>query len=300
MVIVKLIGGLGSQMSQYSLAKFLDLKGYKVKLDISAFDSYIRDYDLDKFNIDLEISSDKENDFFKKNNFIIRLMNFFLGKNISSKILNKVHIGIYNNKLIKEKNLLFDEKFLNIPEYSYLIGDFKSEKYFINIRSILINQFTLKHKSSNYFKEMKEKIIRKKNTCFIHIRRGDFANDKNVNKIHGLCTKEYYLKATKIIKTKINDVHFFLFSNDLSWCRNNIKMKNITYMENDGRHSPNEDVLLMSMCDHSIIDHSAFCWWGAWLNQNLNPIVIAPKRWFSDDYFQNQSEDIYCKNWIKI
>ena len=81
MIIVQLLGGLGSQMSQYAYAKSLNLKGYIVKIDISAFDSYkLREYELDNFNIDLEISSEQENDFFKKNNIIIQLSNSFLVK----------------------------------------------------------------------------------------------------------------------------------------------------------------------------------------------------------------------------
>lgn len=301
MIIVQLLGGLGSQMSQYAYAKSLNLKGYIVKIDISAFDFYkLREYELDNFNIDLEISSEQENDFFKKNNIITQLSNSFFGKNITLKLLNKIGNGQYNNRLIKEKNFLFDKNLLNIPDNSYLIGDFKSEKYFKEIRSILINQFTIKHKCSIYFKKMKEKIKSAQNTCFIHVRRGDFATKKNVREIHGLCSKNYYLRAAEHIQSKFKDIHFFIFSDDISWCKENINLKKMTFMENNNRYSPNEDIILMSMCDHSIIDHSAFCWWGAWLNQYPNSIVISPYRWFLDEKLQQESKDIYCDNWIKM
>ena len=58
----------------------------------------------------------------------------------------------------------------------------------------MLNQFTIKGNSSEYYKEMKFKIKSKKNTCFIHVRRGDFVNNKKVRKVHGICKKEYYLK----------------------------------------------------------------------------------------------------------
>ena len=71
-------------------------------------------------------------------------------------------------------------------------------------------------------------------------------------------------------------------------------------MENTHRYSPHEDIHLMSICKHSIIDHSAFCWWGAWLNQNQDPIVVSPKKWFSDCTLQQESKDIYCRGWLKL
>jgi hypothetical protein len=300
-VIVRLIGGLGSQMSSYAYAKVLASRGYEVKIDITAFKSYkLFKFELDNFNISLNISSKDENDNYKDQNIFSNFLNIFLSDQISDKILNKLGFKIYKECLVEETSHLFDKKFLNISKNSYVVGDFKSEKYFENIRNILLKEFTLKEPRSNYLNDMESIINNKKDSCFIHIRRGEMATNEKANKIHGVCSKDYYLKAIQYIHSKINDVHFFVFSDDIPWSKENINLNNVTFMENSGRNSPNEDIYLMSICNHSIIDHSAFCWWGAWLNQNLNPIVIAPKRWFSDDYFQNQSDDIYCKNWIKI
>ena len=92
----------------------------------------------------------------------------------------------------------------------------------------------------------------------------------------------------------------FVFSNDIEWCKKNLKIDNVTYMENKERKSPHEDMHLMSSCQHNIIDHSSFCWWGAWLNQNSDKIVVAPQRWFANEKLQKQSQDIYCEDWVKI
>ena len=301
MIIVRLIGGLGSQMSEYAYAKKLQSQGYNVKIDNTEYETYkTYNYELDKFQIDLETSTNEENNFFKNNFLFFKLLIFFLPKKILHKVLNKLGIKIYNDNVIYEKNFLFHRSLLNIPDNSYLIGDFKSEKYFKDIRPILLNQFTIKGNKSNYYKNVLSKIKSKKNTCFIHVRRGDFANNKKVRLVHGVCSQEYYLNAVKFIQSKIKEVHFFIFSNDISWCKENINLKKTTFVDNNNRHSPNEDIILMSMCDHSIIDHSAFCWWGAWLNKNPNAIVVSPKKWFSDNTLQLESKDIYCNGWIKM
>lgn len=37
-------------------------------------------------------------------------------------------------------------------------------------------------------------------------------------------------------------------------------------------------------------------WWGAWLNQNNDKIVICPKKWYAD----NRRTDILPDDWVKI
>lgn len=301
MVIVRLIGGLGSQMSEYAFAKALQNMGYQVKLDISAFKYYrLHNYELSHYNIDLECSTDEENAEYQNNSFVIKLLKKLLPIRIFRKSLHITGINFYNSKVIEEKSFLFESQFLKIKGDSYLIGDFKSEKYFKSVRGTLLKQFTIKNEYSHYVQEMGLKISESSNSCFIHVRRGDFANNPKVNKVHGVCSVEYYNRAVSYMKTKVRDLQFFIFSNDIDWCEKYLVIENATYMNNQDRSSPHEDLHLMSLCNHSIIDHSAFCWWGAWLNQNEEAIVVAPERWFSDDELQKQSGDIYCKSWVKL
>lgn len=267
MIIVRIVGGLGNQMFQYAYAKALEQRGYAVKIDISKFKKYKLHggYHLDKFKIDLEIATP---------------LSVFLSK-----------LGL--KKSFKERSLLFNTKFLNLPKKGYVKGYFQTEKYFADCRSVLLNQFTFKEKLSdstiNYLKE----ITIAKNACSLHIRRGDYISDKKANSVHGTCDLEYYKSAIKHIKSKFKDAHFFIFSDDISWSKKNLKINNATYINH--QTLPHEDIHLMSLCKHNITANSSFSWWGAWLNQQKNKIVIAPKQWFV-----NKENEVACKSWIQL
>ena len=286
MIIVKIIGGLGNQMFQYAYSKALQHKGYKVKIDISAFDTYKLHggYQLDKYAIDLEVSTLEENRNFYKNN-------------IYSKILKR--FGFNNKKIVGEKTLLFDEKLLHIDDDKYIEGYFQSEKYFIDIREELLKRFIITSSTSNYTEKIKNDILNSSMSCSIHIRRGDFTNSVNQN-IHGTCDIKYYQNAMSYIGNTIGNVDYFIFSDDIDWVKDNLNVENAIYVDSKENRLPHEDMYLMSLCSHNIIANSSFSWWGAWLNQNNDKIVVAPEKWFANDKFYNQSSDIVPDNWEKI
>lgn len=267
MVIVRIVGGLGNQMFQYAYAKALQKRGYKVKIDISKFKKYKLHggYQLDKFNIDLETST-------SLSNFLTR-------------------VGF--RRSTKEKNLLFDESLQNLPKSEYVKGYFQTEKYFLDIKSTIYKQFTLKQplaKTTNKYKKEIESIT---NSCSIHIRRGDFISNKKANKVHGTCDLDYYNRAVDFLQSQYKNIHFFIFSDDISWTKEHLKVENKTFVEHNT--IPHEDMYLMSLCRFNITANSSFSWWGAWLNQNKNKVVIAPKKWFVE-----KENEVASNNWIKL
>jgi len=286
MIIVKIIGGLGNQMFQYAYAKALQLKGYEVKIDVGAFNTYKLHggYQLDKYNIDLEVTTTVENNQFYKNSIVFKLLK---------------KLGLYNSKIIEEKSLLFDESLLRIEDDKYIQGYFQSEKYFINLREVILKQFTMISNITNYTKQVEKSILKSHNSCSIHIRRGDFINSVNKN-LHGTCDIEYYEKAIELMNNKEENINYFIFSDDIDWVKDNLKVNNAVYIDSEEKRVPHEDMYLMSLCQHNIIANSSFSWWGAWLNQNYYKIVIAPARWFVDEIFYSQSNDIIPHNWKKI
>jgi hypothetical protein len=170
-------------------------------------------------------------------------------------------------------------------------GYFQSEKYFIENKNEIINKLLTGlysyEKSKDVFDYVKNF---NKPLVSVHIRRGDYLNFSH---IHTPCSLEYYENALSTMKEKIGDFIPIFISDDKVWCNENF----------NSIISPFDDELmdltLMTKCDHNIIANSSFSWWGAYLNQNNDKIVIGPKKWFGPGGPQNQ-EDTIPENWIKI
>lgn len=140
--------------------------------------------------------------------------------------------------------------------------------------------------------------IRKTNSVSLHIRRGDYITSKITNKFHGTCCLGYYKKAMKLINKKVKNPKYFVFSDDIYWVKKNLEIKNAFYVDDNVGDKSYIDMQLMSMCKHNIIANSSFSWWAAWLNNNPNKIVIAPKKWFNDPGMD--TTDLISEEWIRF
>ena len=284
MIIVKIIGGLGNQMFQYAYAKSLQTKGYTVYLDLSAFETYTLHggYGLNYFFVNLQTASKEMVAEFKRNLWL-------------SKIKNKLNIR--SSKIVKEKKLSFSSFLYNPGDDKYISGYFQTERYFQSIRNILLETFCFHQPLSQYTLDIKKTILETKSTCSLHVRRGDYLSSNNI-KIHGVCELDYYKQAIEIMNLSIANPVYFVFSDDITWVKQNIQISNAIYIENPNKVLPHEDLYLMSICQNHIIANSSFSWWGAWLNQNDNKKVIAPKTWFLDK--KRQNKDILPNHWLAI
>jgi hypothetical protein len=85
-----------------------------------------------------------------------------------------------------------------------------------------------------------------------------------------------------MITSKVDKPNFFIFSDDIEWAENNIKLEHpIVFVKHNSQQQAFEDLRLMSNCRHHIIANSSFSWWGAWLSNSEYKIVITPGIWRS-------------------
>jgi hypothetical protein len=128
----------------------------------------------------------------------------------------------------------------------------------------------------------------------IHVRRGDYLEPKNAKQYGGICTLEYYKKAIAIIKSHYKDPNFYIFSNDIEWCKENLDIDKADFVNNNKGKDSWLDMFLMSKCSANILANSSFSYWGAIMNKNDN-IVVYPGKWFNDE-----TPNIFPDNWIGL
>lgn len=265
MIISRITGGLGNQIFQYAVGKAVSLKhDVPLKLDITSFENYElhNGYRLDQFNVDSEIASLGE---------IERLK----GKdNLHNKIIRR--IGIKKSYLRERINNLYQSSVF-LRDTVYLDGYWQNAQYFNNIQSVIIQDMQLKGSISANAEKFRLQMLTC-NSVGVHVRRGDYLQNSHI----GVLDISYYKNAVRIIEEKIKDPVFYIFSNDMDWCRENFKfIRNIVFV--DDTESEIDDFILQSECDHNIIANSSFSWWTAWLNKNENKCIIAPKKWMVED-----------------
>lgn len=177
----------------------------------------------------------------------------------------------------------------NLPSNNLIVdGFFQSEKYFKHNRKEVIKYLNF-NPIKDIITEKYGKLLSQRTTS-IHVRRGDYVRHPNHHPSQSI---KYYNESMNLLKS-ITET-FVVFSDDIEWCKNNLKNDNIIYITDEKDYI---ELYLMSLCDNNIISNSSFSWWGAWLNNN-NKKVVGPKKWFGSD-IKHDTSDIIPDSWIKI
>jgi hypothetical protein len=288
MVIVRLMGGLGNQMFQYAAGRSLSFKkDVPLKLDHSFLEKRSegytkRNYELGSFNIKADRASEIEiKKYSDQNRYLIKLKSYF-------PFLSKTMV-------FNESKGYFDPRFLKLSSDVYLNGHWQDLKYFEQIKEILQEEFRLRSESQEYQRQLRQ--MRSDCSVSVHIRRGDYVTLPNASAYHGVLGMEYYRNAVSIMRDKIPDTTFFVFSDDPLWCKEHLDL-NVPYqlVESNGLTAP-EELWLMAQCDHHIIANSSFSWWAAWLLDNGKKMVIAPKEWYKS---RSQPVNLVPSYWQRI
>lgn len=290
MITVRLNGGMGNQMFQFAACHALALRlGTDCKVDLSTFRRSIRKYELDNFARAPQVANNNE----------LPLASKLAQRGMPATVADAIGRILAGKSMFEERfPFRFDERFLDIHDGSYLIGYFQSEKYFENFSTEIRNFFTFKHPLSAASKEILDQ-MGGPSSVSVHVRRGDYISVPKTNKIHGTCSLEYYQAAFRIISERLKAPRLFVFSDDPTWAKENIKLPAKTvYVDHAGNRPAHEDMQLMSNCRHHIIANSSFSWWAAWLNPSPRKLVIAPRRWVNDASVE--LSDLFPQGWTPI
>lgn len=292
MIIVNLKGGLGNPMFQYTAGRRLaEVNKTELKLDVTFLENMqekanvtLRKYELFALNIQENFATPQE--VMKWKNAKNRMLNEFLPNP--------------SNPYVKEKHFHFDQSVLTLADNRYLEGYWMSEKYFHDIEPIIRKEFTFRKEVLSEGRCLHSEILKSDSIC-IQVRRGDYVTTAAVAKMHQTTSLDYFKRAISLIKTRVENPVFFIFSDDIEWCEENLdelKSKFFAEKELSQHGATTSDYLqLMISCKHFIISNSTFAWWAAWLSSFKDKIIIAPQNWFNDRKII--TEDIYPAQWIK-
>ncbi len=276
MIIVRISDGLGNQLFQYAYAKMLEKNTkHKVYLDIR----YINNEDKTDNPVRKKWIEKCDTRQYRLNYYKISLMTApeeklihwdktprSLFRKYCTELRLSHQICLIDNEAERE-----DNKWSLLHNY-YLEGGFFNLNYLNDVRDIIAKEIVLKQEE--LFPSELSDIIENEVSVSVHVRRGDFLNvGRNISE------STYYKKAIDFIKQKVDNPFFIVFSDDMEWVRKNfLKEQNMIYADTFGLMDY-EELILMKKCKHNIIANSTFSYWGAWLNNNPNKIVISPKGW---------------------
>ena len=289
-IILYLNGGLGNQMFQYAFGRCLAVKNkLPLWLNTGLFREdkiFRRQFQVDCFNIK---PGRVINNTFRTCNKLL----------IASRLKKRIHEPrLFSNsdeydKLISSGQPInsLEPKLLttDIKQTYEAFGYWQSYKYFENYRNILLDDFKLL-KSLSSTKKIEAEQIKNCNAICLGIRC--YAETKEAE-IHYKLSKDYYSKAIDNLSKKTNNPHFFIFTLDQKWAEDNLPFDKYPMTFIKASDNPCEDMYIMSLCKHFIISNSTFHWWGAWLSQYSDKIVIAPKLGWANT-------DPIPKKWITI
>ena len=298
MKIVNLTGGLGNQMFQYAFALSLREKfpDEEVYIDTQHYHTLFfkhfrginlhNGYEIGKVFPNAEVPIAGWGELVK--------VSYYIPNYILSRIARKI-LPVRKYEMV----LPLSKTYSYLPEAyregnCYYEGFWQNIRYFEDIKDRLIEVFA--HPEPNKYNESLIKMISMQESVGIHVRRGDYLSEPDYK---GICSLDYYKKAITRLKEVEQKYTFYVFSNDMKWCVENLEPimsgYDVVYVTDNIGDNSCWDMFLMTYCKNLIIANSSFSWWGAFLNKNVNK-VIAPCPWVNRDC----EIELYGATWEKM
>jgi hypothetical protein len=292
MIIVKIMGGLGNQMFQQAFAYAVSRNTpMPVLLDATYYQQHhLRRYALEAFTGSFPTAHPDQLSqvMYREESLLARIY----------RRLRRKARAPASERIYRETSLAFDGRALKPQAPAYYEGYWQSERYFAIHRSELLRLFRLRQPLSQPAAGLLQQ-MQQVHSVSLHVRRGDYANNPEVTRVHGILPLSYYESAAQLITRKSPSPHFFIFSDDLPWTRQHLDfLPSRTFVELPPGTPDVEEIYLMASCRDNIVANSSFSWWGAWLNPNPTKVTIAPGQWFSDE--RKTASDLIPETWLRL
>lgn len=276
-VIVRVLGGLGNQMFQYGLGRAIAHRtGASLLLDTSVIEhapqGTPRSYDLDIFKLEPTFATRADVSRYHSH-----------GAGLAGKIAHRLRGASAASEILHQYKFGFQPAILDLRPPLYITGYWQSYRYLTGIEEGLRRDFEFRDALPASAVDHAQAISRAGAVC-LHVRRGDYLDPKYADFI-GPSDIEYYHRAVARVRQIVDQPEFFIFSDDLGWCRANFdwlegSARFVEYATPPSCKVHGSDLQLMTRAEYFIVANSTFSWWAAWLAGKRAKLVIAPKEWF--------------------
>lgn len=276
-VVSTLVGGLGNQLFQYAAGRALALcRGVPLQLDVGWLAPYVtrHAYELGAYGLDVELITDYRRRRLSRARELVGLA----------------------PPVFRHTAFPFEPKVIDLPGRVRLVGYWQSEKYFSDHADTIRSDLKLPYPLDDANAATAAAMAASTAAC-LSVRRGDYATDARINRYHGVLPLEYYRAGVQVITERAPDARFFVFSDDIAWCRTNLILDAPAKFVDHEQNRPADDLRLMAMCRYHVIANSTFSWWGAWLARHEDKLVVAPKQWAQAE---DVGPDLVPPGWIRL
>jgi len=303
-VVARLFGGLGNQMFQYATGRSLAFKtGSRLILDATGFTlpTVRRGYALDGYALAAETRFDGYRHSPRRSEvrFPVSKLSGWLYRTAE---LVRGAFGATDSvaeeekfSLFAERSFDFDPRFLTCGPQTYLVGYWQSERYFADVADAVRRELSYLRGPDAANAQWLAR-IRASNAVGVHVRRGDYLLPAHFAH-HGLCSADYYRGAMRLMRERVADPQFFVFSDDWPWCREHLAGNDVVVVDANKPAAGQDELRLMAACRHHVIANSSLSWWGAWLATGAGQIVVAPTPWFTH---RSDTPDLFPPGWVKL
>lgn len=267
--MVRLAGGLGNQLFQFSAAFHLASSKSSVTTSILLDDRFLKDYEAKhQFEISFITECFKDVTIGTPRSLFHSLVSRCRIAKILDRHFGKCHFISSVDQL--QKSLMQSNKF----QHAVFDGYFQHP-------AILFREDTRNKLRDNLLEKKTFLInaIKNNRKCVgIHIRRGDYVSSKAASKVFRTIPIEYYLQALNCFPEKKQVI---VFSDDLELASDfsdrigGINARQLSL-------SLEDEFCLLMACDDHVIANSTFSWWAAYLGHRPGGRVISPRSWYCD------------------
>lgn len=301
-LVVGLLGGLGNQLFQVALGLALSQQ-FERPLFIDT--GLLRDhtpgrhamnrlFDLDLFAMDLAEAPLRW-----------RLRHNAHGRGPGWKVVSRVLRKVAPLEVLVECGFSWKEITADATGSRplYLQGLWQSWCYFAGAEGFIRDAFRFRQELPAETLPLVER-LRGDSAVALHVRRGDYVSNPKDAATLGFIGSEYYQRAVSVACSAMGaNPTFFIFSDDLDWCRENFgwlpgAVIFVDQTSCEGRPIHQLDFQLLAQAKRFIISNSTFAWWAAWLAEAVDKQVIAPQDWFRDRSID--SSDLCPPEWILV